>query len=125
MKRFEIKNVGVSSLKQMMINDKPTIIEFFNPSCHLCSGLAPILEQLCQQYGNHFDFAQLDVAMHPKLAKTFNIKGVPELFIIKKGFVQHIPYPDDETANDESGYSRDYIIKHLEKIKHYMEDQNA
>jgi thioredoxin 1 len=128
MKRFDIKHLNVTSFKQMMVNEKPTVIEFFNPSCHLCMGLTPILEQLCQQYGNDFDFAELDVAQHPRVAKTFNIQGVPELFIIKKGFVQQIPYPDDESASEKSGYSKDYIVEHLEKIKQFlnhMEDQNA
>ena len=110
MQKFDIKHLNLPSFKEMMGRDRPTIVKFFNPTCHLCNGLNPIFEQLCQ----------LNVAKHPRVAKVFKIEGVPELFIIKKDFVQQIPYPDDETASEKSGYSKDYLIQHIEKIKELL-----
>jgi|APGre2960657404_1045060.scaffolds.fasta_scaffold01925_12 thiol-disulfide isomerase/thioredoxin len=125
MKRFDIRHLDLPSFKEMMERDKPTIVKFFNPTCHLCNGLNPIFEQLCQQYGESFDFAKLNVAKHPRVAKVFKIEGVPELFIIKKDFVQQIPYPDDETASEKSGYSKDYLIQHIERIKELLSEMEG
>ena len=125
MKRFDIRHLDLPSFKEMMERDKPTIVKFFNPTCHLCNGLHPIFEQLCQQYGESFDFAKLNVAKHPRVAKVFKIEGVPELFIIKKDFVQQIPYPDDETASEKSGYSKDYLIQHIERIKELLSEMEG
>ena len=44
--------------------------------------------------------------------KLFKIDGVPEIFIIDNGEVYNVKYPED--PNPISGYSKDYIIQHLE-----------
>jgi thiol-disulfide isomerase/thioredoxin len=107
-----------------MGNHRPTVIKFFNPKCYLCDGLRPIYEELSQKYSDVFDFAKLNVVKNIKIAKVFKIDGVPELFVVKKDFVQSIPYPDDDIADPISGYSKDYIIEHLEKIKHIFKQMD-
>jgi thiol-disulfide isomerase/thioredoxin len=120
MKKSEIKHLDLLSFKNVMENDRPTIIKFFNPKCHLCDGLRPIYDELNQKYSDVFDFAKLNVVKNIKIAKVFKIDGVPELFVVKKDFIQMIPYPDDDIADPISGYPKDYIIEHLEKIKHIL-----
>jgi thiol-disulfide isomerase/thioredoxin len=120
MKRNEIKHLDLLSFKQMMNDERPTVVKFFNPKCHLCVGLSPIYEQLNEQYGDFYDFAKLNTTKHPKIARVFKIEGVPELFVIMKDFVQQIPYPDDDLADPNCGYPKDYIVEHLEKIKELL-----
>lgn len=123
--KFEIKQLDLESFKQAMASDKPTLVKFYNPNCYLCNGLRPIFNDLQQTYGNTLNFAKLNVVKHPRIAKVFKIEGVPELFIIKKDFIQQIPYPEDEVADPNSGYSKQYIVDYLEKtidIFNYMND---
>ena len=123
--KFEIKQLDLESFKQAMNSDTPTLVKFYNPSCHLCNGLRPIFADLQQTYGDRLKFAKLNVVKHPRIAKVFKIEGVPELFVIKKDFVQQIPYPDDDIADPHCGYPKQYIIDHLEKtidIFNYMND---
>lgn len=120
MKNANIKHLDLSSFKQAMNDDRPTVVKFFNPSCHLCNGLSPIYNELCTLYGDHFDFAKLNVAKHPRIAKVFKIQGVPELFVVKKDFVHQIPYPDDDHADPNSGYTKEYIVENLRKIKYLI-----
>lgn len=128
MKNANIKHLDLLSFKQAMNDEKPTVVKFFNPKCHLCVGLAPIFESLCNHYADTYNFAKLNVAKHPKIAKVFKIEGVPELFVVKKDFVYQIPYPDEEETDPKSGYPKIYIIQYLEKMKEVlnsMEDKNV
>jgi thioredoxin 1 len=116
MRKCEIKHLDLQSFKDAMNDDKPTVVKFFNPTCHLCNGLSPIFNELSNQYCDVFNFAKLNVVKHPRVAKVFKIEGVPELFVIKKDFVNQIPYPDDDNSDPRSGYTKDYIEFHLDKI---------
>lgn len=120
MKNNNIIHLDVASMKEALNGDVPTVVLFFNPSCYLCDGLRPIIEQLQQTYGNFYNFAKLNVVKHPRVAKVFNIDGVPEIYVIKKNYIFNIPYPDDEEMDVKSGYPKEYLIKHLNEIKNSL-----
>lgn len=114
--KIEIKQFDLDLLKKAMNSEKPTLVKFYNPNCYLCNGLKPVLTELQNQYDDNFDFAKVNVLKYPKIAKVFKINGVPELFVIKKDFVQQIPYPSDDDADPVSGYPKEYLISHLDNL---------
>jgi thioredoxin 1 len=116
MNNNNLTSLDLASFKRIMDNETPTVVKFMNPTCHLCKGLAPIFKDISQQYADVFDFALLNVKQYPKIAKVFELDGVPDLIIVRKNYVKKIPYPQDNEIDPKSGYPKDYIIKHLESI---------
>lgn len=116
MKNDDIKNLNLTTFREAMNANKPTVVKFYNPSCHLCKGLKPIFKNLAFKYNNDFNFGMLDVTANSRIAKVFKIDGVPEIYVIMNGYVKNIKYPDEDIASEKSGYPKDYLIEQLDII---------
>lgn len=119
---MKISNFDIALLSNALNKDKPTVVKFMNPTCHLCTGLAPIYVDIANEFSSEFEFAKINVRQFPKVAKVFKIEGVPDLFVVKKNYVKQIPYPPDELIDDVSGYSKQYIVDYLYKILAELND---
>jgi len=47
--------------------------------------LAPILEELAEEYSGRMTIARMDVDQNPKAASKYNIMSIPTLIIFKNG----------------------------------------
>jgi thioredoxin 1 len=47
--------------------------------------IAPIVEELAEEYDGKVKFAKLDVDSNPKVATTYGIRSIPTLLIFKGG----------------------------------------
>ena len=66
--------------------DKPAIIDFYADWCGPCKTVAPILEQLSEQYEGEVDIYKVDTQVEQELAAMFQIRSIPSmLFIPKEG----------------------------------------
>jgi len=94
--------------------DKPLVIKFYNPTCHLCGGLKPVYEQVSTMF-DEYEFTNCNANDSRNLFKFFNVSGVPTLYIVGKDFRQEIPYP--ENPDPHSGYSLYDIADFLHTFK--------
>ena len=62
--------------------DKPTIIDFYADWCGPCKMIAPVLEQLSEDYDGKVDFFKVNTESEQELAITFGIKSIPSLLFI-------------------------------------------
>jgi thiol-disulfide isomerase/thioredoxin len=108
-----VKELAFEDFDEITKSNKPYVIKFTNPTCHLCKALDPIFNKIAEEYSDKFKFGNINSRTERKLFKLFGIDGVPEIFIIDGDDLYHVVYPDDN-PDPKSGYSRDYIIEHLE-----------
>lgn len=64
------------------IGKRPCIVDFFATWCGPCKRLAPILEELAQEYQGRVDFYKVDVDKSNDLASAFGIRSIPTLLIL-------------------------------------------
>ncbi len=62
--------------------DVPAIIDFYADWCQPCKIIAPILEELQQEYGDKIQVYKVDTEAHPRLAAMFGIRNIPSLLFI-------------------------------------------
>ncbi len=64
------------------LGDKPAIINFYATWCTPSKIMAPILEELAEEYENDIYIYKIDVDAEQELSAAFNIRNTPTLVFI-------------------------------------------
>ena len=74
------------------LGDKPCIIDFYASWCGPCRMLAPVLEELAEEYEGRLYIYKVDTEAEEELDTAFNIQTVPTLFFIPLDGRHHATY---------------------------------
>lgn len=64
------------------LGDKPAIVDFYASWCGPCRTIAPILEELAEQYKDQIYIYKVNTEQEQELAAAFNIRSIPTLLFI-------------------------------------------
>ena len=59
--------------------DKPALIDFYADWCGPCKMIAPILEQLSEEYEGKIDIYKIDTEAEQELSAAFGIRSIPSM----------------------------------------------
>jgi thioredoxin 1 len=62
--------------------DKPAIIDFYADWCGPCKMVAPIMEELAQEYDGKIDVYKINTDEQQELAGAFGIQSIPSILFI-------------------------------------------
>lgn len=61
---------------------RPAIIDFYADWCGPCRMVAPVLEQLSEEYKNQIDIYKVDTEVEQELSAVFGIQSIPSFLFI-------------------------------------------
>ena len=75
-----------ATFEEEVVNaDTPVLVDFWADWCAPCKMIAPIVEELAEEYDGQIKFGKVDVDSNPKVATNYGIRGIPTLLIFKAG----------------------------------------
>ncbi len=77
---------------EVLESDVPVLVDFSATWCGPCKQIAPLVDQLANEYEGKVKVTKLDIDESPGTASKFGIRGVPTLMVFKGGemVAQHI-----------------------------------
>ncbi|HET7586401.1 MAG TPA: thioredoxin [Gemmatimonadaceae bacterium] len=66
-------------------HDGLVVVDFWATWCGPCRMIAPILDQLAEEYAGRAKIAKLDVDANQETALRFNVRSIPTLLFFKGG----------------------------------------
>ena len=73
---------------EVVVNsDTPVLVDFAATWCGPCKMIAPLVEQLADEYDGRATIAKVDIDESPGVASKYGIRGVPTLLVFKGGEV--------------------------------------
>ncbi len=68
--------------------DQPVLVDYWAEWCGPCKMIAPILDEIAQEYAGKLKIAKLNIDDNPSTPPKYGIRGIPTLMIFKDGDVE-------------------------------------
>ena len=84
-----IVNVSDDTFEDQVLNSAvPVIVDYWAEWCGPCKMIAPILEEVSDEYQGKLIVAKLNIDENPKTPTNYGIRGIPTLMLFKGGVVE-------------------------------------
>lgn len=80
------REVSDTTFEQDVLQSKvPVMVDFWAPWCGPCRMVAPIVEELAQEYDGRVSFVKLNTDENPMTAARYGVRSIPTLLVFQGG----------------------------------------
>ncbi len=100
----EIKITKSNFENEVLNSPIPVVVDFWATWCGPCRMIAPVVEEIAEEYEGTIKVGKVNVDEEPELASQFKIVSIPTIVLVKDGKV---------TAKAIGYMTKDRLIKEL------------
>ena len=67
---------------------EPVLVDYWAEWCGPCKMIAPILDEIADEYAGRIRIAKLNIDENPQTPPKYGIRGIPTLMLFKNGSVE-------------------------------------
>ena len=75
---------------EVINTEKTVLLDFWAEWCGPCRMIAPIVEEIAEEYAQTLTVGKVNVDEQPELANMFRISSIPTLAVLKNGEVTDV-----------------------------------
>ncbi len=82
----QVKHVTDASFQQDVLeSDTPVLVDFWAPWCGPCRMMAPVVEQLAEEYDGRLAVVKMNTDENMETPTSLGIRGIPTLILFADG----------------------------------------
>ena len=84
----KITNVTDASFEaDVLKSPQPVLIDFWATWCGPCRAIAPVVEQLANEYAGKVKVVKVNIDENPRTPTNYDVRSIPTLLMVKDGKV--------------------------------------
>lgn len=70
---------------EVLKSSVPVLVDYWAPWCGPCRMIAPLVDEISEEYGERVKVVKLNTDEAPKIASEYGIRSIPTVMIFKDG----------------------------------------
>ena len=77
--------INKTNIEELLASELPLVIDFWAEWCGPCRTIAPLVEELAEEYAGKVNIGKCDVEDNDEITMKYGVRNIPTILFIKGG----------------------------------------